>query len=72
MGMERRFNPRYLFFLSILIWIGVVIIFIAPLEQGKRKIVSAAVCFVGILILACIRALWRWFQGDDELWANHR
>ncbi len=70
--MGKMLNPRYLFLLSILVWITVVIIYIVPLDHGRKKLVAAAICFVGIFILACIRALWRWFQGDDDLWANRR
>lgn len=72
MEEKRTFNPRYLFFLSILVWIAVVIIYIVPLEQGKRKLVSAAICLVGILMLVFIRALRRWFQGEDDVWVNRR
>jgi hypothetical protein len=68
--MMKLSKARYLFGVTILLWAVMVFVYIVPIEDSRRNICAAFAFVVGLTIIYCVRAFWRWLIGHKDPWGN--
>ncbi len=68
--MKKLFSPRYLYVLAVLVWLGVVLLYATPIEDGRKNSVASLIFILGLGILAFVRILWRLLTRHKDPWSE--
>ena len=68
--MRKTIKSQYLFALAGLLWAAVVFLNASPLINGRPNRIAGMVFFVGLFAIYCVRAMWRWWQGEENIWGG--